>query len=167
MAEELNEDCGCNGQTESTGITRLQDFQSSNDPLVGRKVSLIDGRTGKIDDSIKNSRNEVIGYVIEGDKGPFRVFKDKIAEIDESGAMAGVQTTAGMGNVAPPQPGGGKGSGDYFPTLDAGTPAAKKKEKAKKKEQDKPKEKDNYSMGLMDWKAFSKSMKTFQNDTKK
>lgn len=52
-------------------------------------------------------------------------------------AFASLDTTPGMGNVASPQAGGtnadfynGKvGSGDKFPTLTVGTPAAKKKDK--------------------------------------
>ena len=133
MKEELNEDCGCGSTTDNIrSYTSYASPKYSQDPLVGKMVSLIDGRKGKVDDSIRNNTGEVIGYVIEGDRGTYRVFKNKISGmLDESGgAFASLPSTPGMGNVVPPTP-GKEGSGDQFPTLTAGTPAAKGKKKNK------------------------------------
>jgi len=154
---EVNEDCGC-GAT-SNNIRSYNSHIASKydqDPLVGKRVSLIDGRSGIVDDSIRNSTGEVIGYVIEGDRGMYRVFKDKIAsQIEEGGgAMASLAGTPGIGPIVPPGP-GKTGSGDQFPSLNVGTPSARKKKKKVSKENPSP-----ISNSLMDFK-------TFMNNTKK
>ena len=140
--ENINEkeDCGCGSTTNN-----IRDYEGSrsrtydSDPLVGKRVSLIDGRSGRVDDSIRNSVGEVIGYVIEGDRGVYRVFKDKIINpIDESGPMA---TLA---------------SGDQFPSINVGTPAAKKKNK-KNKATPNP-----IDTSLMDFKSFISNSKGSQ-----
>jgi hypothetical protein len=157
--EKLDEDCGC-GSTANN----IRDYDGykprkyDSDPLVGKRVSLTDGRSGKVDDSIRNSVGEVIGYVIEGDRGVYRVFKDKIINsVDESGAMATLSSTPGMGEIVPPTP-GKPGSGDQFPTLTVGTPAAKDKKKDKKDKKD-----DNpISSSLMNFKLFIKNSRSTQ-----
>jgi hypothetical protein len=118
MEEKLDEDCGCGGTTDSIrSFTNASASRYDQDPLVGMRVNLVDGRSGKVDDSIRNNTGEVIGYVIEGDRGTYRVFKNKIAgPISEGeGAMASLTATPGMGNVIPPGP-GRTGSGDQFPS---------------------------------------------------
>lgn len=155
----MSEDCGCGGTTNN--IREYESYRSSKydqDPLVGKRVSLIDGRSGRVDDSIRNSVGEVIGYVIEGERGMYRVFKDKIAnELEESGGpMASLEGTPGMGNVVPPGP-GRTGSGDQFPSLTVGTPAAKKKKKKISKETQNP-----ISNSLMDFKTFLRNAKSNQ-----
>ena len=155
----MSEDCGCGGTTNN--IREYESYRSSKydqDPLVGKMVSLIDGRSGRVDDSIRNSVGEVIGYVIEGERGMYRVFKDKIAnELEESGGpMASLEGTPGMGNVVPPGP-NRTGSGDKFPSLTVGTPAAKKKKKKVSKETPNP-----ISNSLMDFKTFLRNSKSNQ-----
>jgi len=155
----MSEDCGCGGATNN--IREYESHRSNKydqDPLVGKRVSLIDGRSGRVDDSIRNSIGEVIGYVIEGERGMYRVFKDKISsELEESGgAMASLSSTPGMGNVVPPGP-GRTGSGDQFPSLNVGTPAAKKKKKKTSKENPSP-----ISSSLMDFRNFMKNSKSNQ-----
>jgi hypothetical protein len=155
----MSEDCGC-GETTSN-IREYESYRASKydqDPLVGKRVSLIDGRSGRVDDSIRNSVGEVIGYVIEGERGMYRVFKDKISsELEESGgAMASLAGTPGMGNVVPPGP-GRFGSGDKFPSLEVGTPAARKKKKKVSKETPNP-----ISNSLMDFKTFQRASKSNQ-----
>ena len=155
----MSEDCGC-GETTSN-IREYESYRASKydqDPLVGKRVSLIDGRSGRVDDSIRNSVGEVIGYVIEGERGMYRVFKDKISsELEESGgAMASLAGTPGMGNVVPPGP-GRIGSGDKFPSLEVGTPAARKKKKKVSKETPNP-----ISNSLMDFKTFQRASKSNQ-----
>jgi hypothetical protein len=156
--EELNEDCGCGSTTDN-----IRDYEGykprkyDSDPLVGKRVSLTDGRSGKVDDSIRNSTGEVIGYVIEGDRGVYRVFKDKIINpLDESGPMATLASTPGMGDIVPPTP-GKEGSGDQFPTITAGTPAANKKKKKNSNPTPNP-----ISSSLMDFKSFIKNSKDNQ-----
>jgi hypothetical protein len=155
----MSEDCGCGGTTDNIrSYENHRPAKYDQDPLVGKKVSLIDGRSGIVDDSIRNSLGEVIGYVIEGERGMYRVFKDKISsEIEESGGpMASLAGTPGMGNVIPPGP-GRTGSGDQFPSLTVGTPAAKKKKKKVSKENTSP-----ISSSLMDFKTFMNNTKTNQ-----
>jgi hypothetical protein len=155
----MSEDCGCGGTTDNIrSYENHRPAKYGQDPLVGKKVSLIDGRSGIVDDSIRNSVGEVIGYVIEGERGMYRVFKDKISsEIEESGGpMASLAGTPGMGNVSPPGP-GRTGSGDQFPSLTVGTPAAKKKKKKVSKENTSP-----ISSSLMDFKTFMNNTKTNQ-----
>ncbi len=159
--EELNEDCGCGG-TSST----IRDYEShvnynsyDKDPWIGMNAYLRDGRTGKIDDSIRNNTGQVIGYVIEGERGSFRVFKDKIDRVEESeGAMASLGNTPGMGNPAMPTPDGKPGSGDKFPSLTVGTPAAKTKRKKSEDDEDED-EGVKRSGSLLDFKAFIKKGK--------
>jgi hypothetical protein len=155
----MSEDCGCGGTTDNIrSYENHRPAKYDQDPLVGKKVSLIDGRSGIVDDSIRNSVGEVIGYVIEGERGMYRVFKDKISsEIEESGGpMASLAGTPGMGNVIPPGP-GRTGSGDQFPSLTVGTPAAKKKKKKVSKENPNP-----ISSSLMNFKTFMNNTKTNQ-----
>lgn len=157
--ENINEkeDCGC-GST-ANNIRDYEGYRSrtyDTDPLVGKRVSLVDGRSGRVDDSIRNSVGEVIGYVIEGDRGVYRVFKDKIINpIDESGPMATLASTPGMGDIVPPTP-NKDGSGDQFPSLNVGTPAAKKKNK-KSKSTPNP-----IDTSLMDFKSFISNSKGSQ-----
>jgi len=156
----MEEDCGCGSATEN--IRDYNTYKSNKyeqDPLVGKKVSLIDGRRGRVDDSIRNSMGEVIGYVIEGERGMYRVFKDKInGTLDEQGeGMASLDGTPGMGDVTPPMP-GKDGSGDKFPSLTVGTPAARgNKKKKTTKETPNP-----ISSTLMDFRSFLKNSKKNQ-----
>jgi len=77
--------------------------------------------------------------------------------MDEGGgAMASLAGTPGMGNVVPPGP-GKFGSGDQFPSLTVGTPAAKKKKKKVSKENPSP-----ISNSLMSFKTFMKNTKSNQ-----
>lgn len=161
--EELNEDCGC-GQSAQNIRSYESHSKYSIDPMVGKSVSLIDGRTGKVDDSIRNNTGEVIGYVIEGSEGSYRIFKNKIGNVlDEQEAVAapaaGLTSLAnvqGMGDPTPPGPGGKIGSGDKFPSLTVGTPAAK--EENKKKKSSEPK-----NNSLMDFNTFLKKSKGLEN----
>jgi hypothetical protein len=149
MADQnINEGCGC-GASSSSNPQASANVAREQDPAIGKNASLMDGRTGTINDSIRNSRGEVIGYVMNNDNGAFRVFKDKVANIFESeGAMASLDATPGMGEIAPPTK-DSLGSGDVFPSLTAGTGAAKKgKKKATK----------SLSNSVMDWKQFQKNM---------
>jgi len=146
--QKINEGCGCGGGGSSTPQPSYTVTREA-DPAVGKQASLLDGRSGTINDSIRNSRGEVIGYVLNNPNGSFRVFKEKVANIFESeGAMASLDATPGMGEVAPPTK-DSLGSGDVFPSLTAGTGAAKKgKKKATK----------SLSNSVMDWKQFQKNM---------
>lgn len=161
--EELNEDCGC-GQSAQNIRSYESHSKYSIDPMVGKSVSLVDGRTGKVDDSIRNNTGEVIGYVIEGSEGSYRIFKNKIGNVlDEQEAVAapaaGLTSLAnvqGMGDPTPPGPGGKIGSGDKFPSLTVGTPAAK--EEKKKKKSSEPK-----NNSLMDFNTFLKKSKGLEN----
>ena len=152
--EELNEDCGC-GQSAQEPNYKPSPYTQSPDINVGKIATLMDGRSGIVDDAIRNSTGEVIGYVINGTKGPFRTFKEKIQSFNESeGAMATLSNTPGMGNTMLPGP-DHTGSGDQFPTLTVGTPAAGKSTKKKKS--------SRRSM-LMDFEKFSKEMKKNQGE---
>ena len=123
--EELNEDCGC-GQKANEPSYKPSPYTQSPDINVGKIANLFDGRSGMVDDAIRNSTGEVIGYVINGNKGLFRTFKEKIESFNESeGAMATLSNTPGMGDPMLPGP-DHIGSGDQFPSLTAGTPAAGK-----------------------------------------
>jgi hypothetical protein len=159
--KELNEDCGCGSTTNN--IRSYNDSSRSKysqDPLVGKMVNLVDGRTGLVDDSIRNNTGEVIGYVIEGDRGSYRVFKNKISGIiqESGGPLATLPSVPGMGNVVPPTP-GKEGSGDQFPSLTAGTPAAKGKKKDKKTP-------NPIDTSLMDFKTFVNKSKKAQGNKK-
>jgi hypothetical protein len=154
--EELNEDCGCTNTADTIRTHTQGNFKYANDPLVGKMVSLIDGRKGLVDDAIRNNTGEVIGYVIEGDRGNYRVFKNKISNtLDESGeAFATLPSVPGMGDVKPPLPDGTPGSGDQFPTLTAGTHAARKKKNKK--------EPNPIDTSILDFETFKKKMKQNQ-----
>ena len=155
--KNLNEDCECGSSTDSIRSHIQGNFKYSADPLVGKRVSLVDGRNGFVDDVIRNNTGEVIGYVIEGDRGNYRVFKNKISGVleESEGAFATLPNVPGMGNVKPPMPDGTPGSGDQFPTLTAGTPAAKKKKNKK--------EPNPIDTSILDFKSFQKRMKQNQN----
>ena len=152
--KKINEGCGCGGGTNVTKASPNIPVREA-DPSVGKMASLVDGRNGRIDDSIRNSRGEVIGYVMNNEKGTFRVFKDKVSDIYESeGAMASLDATPGMGEVAPPTR-TSTGSGDVFPSLTAGTGSAKG---GKKKKESKPLPKS-----VLDWNSFKKNKLKNQN----
>jgi hypothetical protein len=143
--EKIDEGCGCGGGGSTPINTPIREI----DPSVGKIASLSDGRSGKINDSIRNSRGEVIGYVMDGERGTFRVFKDKVTSIYENeGGMASLEGTPGMGEVQPPTR-TSDGSGDVFPALTAGTGSAKKG----KKKSTKPLPKS-----VLDWETFRKNM---------
>jgi hypothetical protein len=153
--QKVNEGCGCGGGSSRPNNSAPNQQATFPDPNVGKVATIMDGRTGTINDSIRNSRGEVIGYVLNNDRGAFRVFKDKVSSISESmGAMASLSATPGMGDVAPPTR-TSTGSGDAFPTLTAGTQAAKGKKKKVdiEDEEDKP-----YHNPVMNWKDFRKNM---------
>jgi hypothetical protein len=146
--QKINEGCGCGGGSSSNPQPSYSVTREA-DPAVGKMASLLDGRTGTINDSIRNSRGEVIGYVLNNTNGSFRVFKDKVTNIYESeGAMASLGATPGMGEVSPPTR-TSTGSGDAFPSLTVGTPAAKKDKKKKSK---------SISNPVMKWEEFQKNM---------
>jgi hypothetical protein len=172
MEEELNEDCGCGSTSDNIrSFSAPPTSRFSPDPLVGKRVNLVDGRSGLVDDSIRNNTGEVIGYVIEGDRGSYRVFKNKISEVinESGGAFASLAATPGMGNVVPPTP-GKEGSGDQFPTLTAGTQAAGKGKKKKYKNimlgsnetDDQKRTKDPLDTSLLSFSDFLKRTKKNQ-----
>lgn len=155
--KKLNEDCGCGGgstpEAKSAPVSKAQ-----SDPQVGKTAFLFDGRKALVNDSIKNSDGQTIGYVLNSGSGAYRVFKDKIQYFTESeGGMSTLDATIGMGNVVAPTS-DHIGSGDKFPSLNAGTPAAKKSKAAQKK--------NRFTSTLMDFTQFSKRMKSFQNGGK-
>ena len=166
--EKLNEDCGCGGTSNNIrNFTSSSSNKRTPDPMVGKEVSLVDGRKGIVDDAIRNNTGEVIGYVIEGGRGKYRVFKNKILEAKEvkeqdgggdGGGFASLDTTIGMGDVVP-RIGDQEGSGDQFPTLGFGTrPSRKKKKKTKN-----PLESDKMvDTSLMDFDTFIKNSKENQ-----
>ena len=71
------------------------------------------------------------------------------------GAMASLAGTPGMGDIAPPGP-GRTGSGDQFPSLTIGTPAAGKKKKKKDSN------KSPLDSSVMDYKSFLSNSKKNQ-----
>ena len=149
QTKSINENCGCGKKSQSEPVVQKA---IQVDPNLGKTADILDGRRGTINDSIRNSRGEVIGYVLNNDNGTFRVFKDKVSKIYESeGAMASLPNVSGMGEVQAPTK-DSAGSGDQFPTLTAGTPAAKKSKG--KKEKDEP----SIANSVMSWKDFRKSM---------
>ena len=152
--QKINENCGC-GESGNPTISASPSF-TQPDPNIGKMATVVDGRTGQINDSIRNSRGEVIGYVLNNERGTFRVFKDKVSGINESeGAMASLDSVEGMGEVQPPTR-DSVGSGDQFPALTVGTPAAKggKKKKSKSNSNTNP---------VMGWNEFRKNMLKNQN----
>jgi len=150
QTKPVNEGCGCGKKAQSE--TTIQKATYQQDPNLGKIAEILDGRSGTINDSIRNSRGEVIGYVLNNNSGTFRVFKDKVSNIYESeGGMATLPNVQGMGEVQAPTR-DSAGSGDQFPTLTAGTPAAKKTKS--KKSKDEP----SLASSVMDWKNFKKAM---------
>lgn len=150
--QKINEDCGCGASGNPT--ISISQTSPQPDPNVGKMATVVDGRTGLINDSIRNSRGEVIGYVLNNERGTFRVFKDKVSGINESeGAMASLDSVEGMGEVQPPTK-DSVGSGDQFPALTVGTPAAKGGKKKKSKSNSNP---------VMGWNEFRKNMLKTQN----
>lgn len=148
--QKIDEDCGCGASSNPT----ISQTSTQPDPNVGKMATIIDGRTGLINDSIRNSRGEVIGYVLNNERGTFRVFKDKVSKINESeGAMASFDSVEGMGEVQPPTR-DSIGSGDQFPALSVGTPSAKVAKKKKGKSNTNP---------VMGWNEFRKNMLKTQN----
>ena len=81
--KKINEGCGCGGGSSVTKTSPNIPAREA-DPSIGKMASLVDGRNGRIDDSIRNSRGEVIGYVMNNEKGTFRVFKDKVSDINNA-----------------------------------------------------------------------------------
>ena len=150
--KELNEDCGCGGSSSSPSQEAPRPYMGETDPNIGKAATLWDGRNATINDSIRNSRGEVIGYVMNGERGAFRVFKERVTKIYEDGAMASLATVSGMGEVSPPTS-TSVGSGDQFPSLSVGTPAAKKKKKLKKEK----KSEKSIGNSVMSWKDFHKN----------
>lgn len=145
--QKLNEDCGCGASANKTPQIEAGSYEQ--DPYVGKTATVLDGRTGLINDSIRNSRGEVIGYVLNNEKGTFRVFKDKVSQILESdGSMTSLSNVEGMGEVQPPTR-DTIGSGDQFPSLTTGTPASKKGKKKNPKIN---------SSSVMSWDSFRKTM---------
>jgi hypothetical protein len=69
--------------------------------------------------------------------------------------MASLAGTPGMGPVVPPGP-GRTGSGDQFPSLTVGTPAAEKKKKKKDSN------KNPLDSSVMDYKSFLSNSKKNQ-----
>jgi hypothetical protein len=165
MSEEINEDCGCGGEATNNIRSHSAGRKYSQDPLVGKRVNLVDGRSGTIDDSIRNSNGEVIGYVIEGGKGKYRVFKNKISEAEEveeqdggiggDGGFATLGSTPGMGDVSFPTD-GGEGSGDMWPTIGFSKDRGKKGKKRKKKRG------KMLDVSLMNFDSFIKNTKKTQ-----
>jgi len=161
----LNENKGCNCGDATENIRsgfNISSKKLENDPLVGKKVILTDGRVGLVDDSIRNGLGEVIGYVIEGEKGSYRVFKNRIYKIldeneefiDESDVMASLDSTPGMGDIYPPTR-DSLGSGDQFPTLIFRNSSNKKNKKKKK-------ESNPIDTSVIDFKTFLKRIKKSQ-----
>lgn len=150
-SKKLDEDCGCGGSSSHNDYVPNKSIYSQ-DPNLGKLAKLVDGRSGIIDDAIRNSTGEVIGYVMNNEKGTFRVFKEKIADLSESGAMASLDTVSGMGNVSAPTA-TSTGSGDQFPSLNVGTGAAKRNKKKKSEDTEK-----KSTGSVMGWKDFRKEM---------
>jgi hypothetical protein len=159
--EKLNEDCGCESTSNTIRTHTQGNFKYSTDPLVGKMVSLIDGRKGLVDDAIRNNTGEVIGYVIEGDRGNYRVFKNKISDVlTESGeAFATLPSVPGMGDIKPPMPDGTPGSGDKFSSL-----STRKSQVRKNKNKKEP---NPFDSSVLDFESFKKKMKEMQLKTDK
>jgi hypothetical protein len=158
--EKLNEDCGCGGG--STPEARMRPVsKDQRNPNLGKIANLADGRKGLVDDSIRNSTGEIIGYVLTNEKGAFRVFKDKVEYFTEStGAMSSLGATVGMGPVTPPTP-TSTGSGDQFPTIGGGKGPVKETPKQKKARKE-----NRFTSNLMDFSSFLKTSKNFQQSDK-
>ena len=112
--EKLNEDCGC-GAGKSPEPRPVAISRRSNDPNIGKMATLRDGRQALVEDSIRSSGGDVIGYILTNEQGAFRVFKEKVQNFSESeGAMSTLPATQGQGEVTFPSP-VSVGSGDKFP----------------------------------------------------
>lgn len=165
-SKKLNEDCGCGARSYSEPKIApvSKDLREAN---IGKIATLLDGRQAFVDDSIRNTKGEVIGYVLTDSKGAFRVFKDKIQNFSESaGAMSTLGNVGGgMGSVTPPAPDGKGGStigsGDQFPTIGGGTSKGEISKNSKKARKD-----NRFSASLMDFKSFMKASQTFQHKDK-
>jgi hypothetical protein len=160
MNTELNEDCGCGAGASSEAKT-VNISKRYPDPNLGKVANLFDGRQAIVDDSIRSTTGDVIGYVLKDTRGSsFRVFKDKIQNFSESmGAMSTLGAMTGMGSVQPPTS-TSDGSGDQFPTIGGGSPRDTKKTM-------KDRQKKQISGKLMDFANFSKTMKGFQQPDQK
>ena len=158
--KKINEDCGCGGKpAPEARIKPVSKNLSENN--VGKMALLVDGRQALVDDSIKNSSGEVIGYVLTNERGAFRVFKDKVQNFYESeGAMSSLSATIGQGNVVAPTS-NSLGSGDKFPTIGGGNGPVDSTPKQKK-----DRKKNQFTNNLLDFTAFSKKMKGFQQSDK-
>jgi len=160
----LNEDCGCGGSSSSSEPRHRTESKNSSDPNIGKTATLFDGRQALVDDSIRNSDGQTIGYVLNSGNSAFRVFKDKIQNFSESeGGLSSLAATNGMGNVSFPTA-DHVGSGDQFPTIGGGVEGrggvSKKKTSSVRKE-------NRFTNKLMGFLDFQKTMKTFQqSDTK-
>ena len=159
--KKLNEDCGCSGSTPSSEPKQKPISKDLSNSNVGKVATLFDGRQALVNDSIRNSSGQIIGYVLNDNRGAFRVFKDKIQNFSESeGAMSSLSATVGIGNVIAPTA-DHVGSGDKFPSLDVGTPAAKPDKKIAS-----GRKKNQFTNVLMDFTTFSKKFKGFQQPDK-
>lgn len=143
--ESLNE-CNC-GDNSAAPENSLPRFNKEISGMEGKNVLLTDGRTGLIDDAIRNSRGEIIGYVLTGKTGsPFRVYKDKIDKVlnvqEQFDGAATLDATPGMGEIVAPTA-DHDGSGDKF------SPSPIKSKKNKKS-------------ALLSWDNFLKQAKKSQ-----
>ena len=138
------------GTMEAYAQAKARLFNGYTNP----KVSILNRDDSHYDYFAFQARGEVIGYVLNNERGTFRVFKDKVSGINESeGAMASLDSVEGMGEVQPPTK-DSVGSGDQFPALTVGTPAAKGGKKKKSKSNTNP---------VMGWNEFRKNMLKTQN----
>lgn len=151
----MNEDCGCGGGAsfEAKPVVARQ----KNDPNIGKIATLVDGRIGKIDDAIRSSTGDVIGYVLTNEKGGFRTFKDNIKTLSESmDGMSSLEDSIGMGEVTPPTA-DHIGSGDQFPSISS---------KSGKEKAIKNRTINQFDRKLMDFTDFANAMKTLQSNNK-
>ena len=159
-SKKINEDCGCGGTPSQEPRTRPVSKDLS-ERHIGKVAQLFDGRQAMVDDSIRNSKGEVIGYILTSPKGAFRVFKDKIQCFSESADMGSLAATVGQGSVTPPSR-GHEGSGDQFPSIGAeGKPQKGLGTRAKKAQKE-----NRFTNKLMGFNDFAKKMKEFQQDDK-
>jgi len=142
----VNEDCNC-GENGQAIQNSLPTFNKEVSSMEGKNVLLKDGRSGLIDDSIRNSRGEIIGYVLTGNSGPFRVYKEKVERIidEQFDGAASLDATPGMGEIEFPTA-DHVGSGDVFSS--AGYIPSKKNKKK--------------SNTLLSWEKFLKKAKKSQ-----
>ena len=99
--EEVNEDCGCGGTTDNIRSFNTNSTpRYSQDPLVGKRVSLRDGRSGLVDDSIRNNTEPLfivdgnvvssIDFIVPNEVLSINVLKDAEASIYGSRGSSGV-----------------------------------------------------------------------------